>query len=180
MDNRYDELLRLARSVFTIGADWEQSASAVKELRKVAETSPDARDELVKLIYHPDGQVRTMAAEALARVHSAPQEAIPVLCAVLDVYSEMGYPEDREIYARVALGSLSSYGKEAVAAERIVWRYLHCQENLNLRMYAAQVVINIAISSPASWTIMSLLCEHQDPALREYCREKARERYPTR
>ena len=179
MSDEYDELLRLARSVFMIGADWEQSSAALADLRQAAETSFEAREELVKLIYHPDGMVRIMAAEALARVHTAPQEAIPVLCAVLDVYTDMGYPDDREDYARVALGALGHYDHEAVVAEEIVWRYLHCQKNLNLRMYAAQVVVNIAAASTASWTIMSLLCDHQQDALREFCREIVREKYPT-
>lgn len=179
MNDDYDDLLRLARSVFSVGIDWEQSSSALIELRRAAETSFDAREELVKLIHHPDGMVRFMAAEALARVHTAPQEAIPVLCAVLDVYADMGYPEDNETQARLALGSLAHFGEEAVVAQEIVWRFLHCQKNLNLRMYAAQVVVNVASVSTASWTVMSLLCEHQDDALREFIRDKVRHRYPT-
>ena len=177
MNDQYDELLNLARSVFSIGDDWETTSEALVQLRKDAESNADAREELLKLIYHENGSVRILAAEALARVHTAAEHAIPVLCAVLDVHREQGYPPERENWARLALGALGHYGDEALIAEKVVWPYLHCQNNLNLRMYAAQVVINVAIRSNASWTIMSLLCDHQDSTLRAFARESVHEKY---
>lgn len=67
------------------------------------------------LIYDPDGHVRILAAEALARQGLYASEALPVLITTLEVVDKAevaGVPHAKE-WRRVAAGVIQHYGPEA-------------------------------------------------------------------
>jgi hypothetical protein len=155
----------------TDGHDDESRTTGILELRNMALESRFARHELRRLIYAGDGATRILAAEALSRTASFPRDAIPVLIAVLDVCRKDDLAERGKDWARVALGALANYEKASVRAEKSVWPYIHAQRDPNLQLYAIKVVSVMAPVSEASWTILCILCRHEDAAIRDFCRE---------
>jgi hypothetical protein len=164
-----DAILAYARAVDS--SDYSSRADAVLELRELAVDSSSARDELRRLIREGDGGVRVLAAEALARTASFPDEVLPVLIATLDVYRERGLTEASEPWARVALGSIAKYGPESIMAEESVWPYLYAQHDTNLQMYAITAISRMAKASPASWTILCVMCQHANQVIRDFSRD---------
>ena len=169
MPDQLDDLLKYARAIFQASQapDIEERLRGIITLRELSRTSEAARDRLKELIWADDGCIRFHAAEALSWTRSFPEEAVPVLCAVLSVCNERGRIEADRIWAGVAIGALEHYGTEALPAEEEVWPYLYAQDDEALRRMAMRVVASLAPVSNASWTIMCLLCRHEEPTVRE-------------
>lgn len=176
MPDEPDEMLNAAQAALEACGKWNKTCDDLLKFRELAKRSESAWSVLVELTSHEDLTVRFLAAEALSCVHAEAKHAIPILVGVLDAYAEQGYPAEGEIFPRIALDSLVNYSTSAVAAESSVWPYLHCQTDLRLRMYAAVVVLAMSEVSTASWTIMCLLCSHEDETLREFCRDVVKKR----
>lgn len=176
MSHEHDELISDLGAFLQAAGRWTETCDHVAKFRQLARRSDAALAVLVELTSHDDLTVRFLAAEALSRVQAEAKHAVPILAGVLDAYAAQGYPPEGEILARMALDSLANYGTTAVDAESSVWPYLHCQSDLRLRMYASLVVMGMSEASNASWTILCLLCSHQDEPLREFCRDAMKAR----
>ena len=79
-----------------------------------------------------------------------------------------------EPWIRICLGALFNYGEASLSSERIAWKYLYTQPNENLVLYAIRLVSRFAKISDPSWTILCLLCKHQNSRIREYTRDLMR------
>ena len=152
-------------------SDFEVRSKGLFELREQSKESKLAQAKLRDLIYDADGCIRILAAEALSITQSYPHDAIPVLETTLEVGREIEITEKQEPSLRICLGALYNYGEAAMTAEAIVWQYLYAQPNPNLKIYSIRLVSRLAKYSEASWTILCLLCQHQDPIIRNYARE---------
>jgi len=153
------------------GSDYSRQTNGIMELRRLAIDSVAARDELRRLIHEGDGAVRILAAEALSRTASYPEDAIPVLIAALDVCREHNLIESSEAWLKVALGAIANYGEDSIQAEESVWPYIYTQDNLNLQLYAITAISKMAKVSNASWTILCSLCQHTNQAIRDFSRD---------
>lgn len=171
-----NNILRQAKAIFAYlqaakDDDHGSRIEGVLELRRMHAGSKDVIQELRRLIYSDDGSVRIYAAEALSQTASYADDAIPVLQAVLDVIRENGWTERREEWARMALGAIAHYGDAAVVAETSVWPYIYTQKNVNLQLYAIQATAKMARVSEASWTVLCLLCRHEEQEIRQFAIE---------
>ena len=160
----------LAYSRASDGGDYSRQTNGLMELRQLAENSESARDELRRLIHEGDGAVRILAAEALSRTASYPEDAIPVLIAVLDVCREHNMVESWEPWLKVALGAIANYEEASILAEESVWPYIYGQDDLNLQLYAITAISKMAKVSSASWAILCLSCQHANQAIRDFSR----------
>jgi hypothetical protein len=172
MPDQFDELLRYAWAIFEASEapDTDERLQGILSLRELARTSQAARERLREFIWDDDGTIRFHAAEALSWTRSLPEDAVPVLCAVLSVCNERGRIEADRAWAGVAMGALEHYGADALPAEAEVWPYLYAQSDEALRRVAIRVIANLAPVSSASWTILCLLCRHEDGGVREQAR----------
>jgi hypothetical protein len=170
MPDDYDKLVARAKDFLTSGSEWCKTCDEVAKFGQLAERSDSAVSVLLELASHENGMVRFLSIAALARVGAEPKRVVPLLVAVLDAWREMGYPEDREDEAIIALVSLAKYGTAALPAESAVWPCLYARKNPELRQAAASVLVNTASESLASQTIVQLLCSDNDEPLREFCR----------
>ena len=152
------------------GSDYSRQLNGLMDLRQLSTDSEAARNELRRLIYEGDGAIRIHAAEALSLSCSYPKDAIPVLIAVLDVCRENDMIEKSESWLKVALGAIANYKEDAILAEDSVWPYIYTQENLNLQLFAITAISQMAKVSNASWTILCLLCRHENQAIRDFSR----------
>lgn len=153
------------------GSDYSRQTNALMELRQLARDSESAKDELRRLIHEGDGAVRILAAEALSRAAAYPEDAMPVLIAALDVCREHNIVDSSEPWLRVALGAIANYEEASILAEESVWPYIYTQRKLNLQLYAITAISKMAKVSNASWTILCLLCQHADQAIRDFSQD---------
>ncbi|MBI4684093.1 MAG: HEAT repeat domain-containing protein [Nitrospirae bacterium] len=151
-------------------SDYSCQTNGLTELRQLAIDSEAARDELRRLIYEGDSAIRILAAEALSRTASFPADAIPVLIAALDVGREPSMAEISEPWLRIALGAIANFEEDLILAEKSVWPYIYTQNNINLQLYAITAVSKMAKVSSASWTILCLLCNHENQIIRDFTR----------
>ena len=115
----------------------ETRMQAVTGLREHTSV-PEAVHALRMSLFDPDGHVRILAAEALARAGLYPDEAIPVLVAVLEVTDQTNIaavPHAKE-WRRVAAGALQFYGSRAAPAIPALRNAL-LDPDYNVRGYAA-------------------------------------------
>jgi len=143
-------------------SDYEIRSKGIVGLRKESQQSKLARSKLKKLIYDPDGCIRIIAAEALSTTQSYPADAIPVLKTTLEIGLEINITAEIEPWLRICLGALYNYGESAINTENIVWKYLYAQSNKNLKLYTIRLLSCFAKISEESWTILCLLCQHED------------------
>ena len=99
-------------------------------------------------IFDPDGHVRILAAEALARAGLYPAEAIPVLVAVLAVgdQSDIATVAHAKEWRRTAAGAIGRYGNEAEIAIPALRNAL-LDPDANVRGYAAMSLGAIGAAS---------------------------------
>ena len=67
--------------------------------------------------------------------------------------------------------SIARFEEEAIIAEKNVWDYLYTQNNVNLILYAIKALAKIAKVSTASWTILCLMCHHENESIRNFSRD---------
>jgi hypothetical protein len=152
-------------------SDYGLRSAGMVQLREESKGSELARSKLRDLIYDDDGCLRMLFAEALSLTQSHPKDAIPVLETALEVGRKLTITDGVEPWLRMCLGALFNYGDMALPTEKVVWEYLYAQPNPNLRRYAARLVSRFSKFSNASWSILCLLCQHQDEGLRTYARD---------
>jgi hypothetical protein len=151
--------------------DFETKTKGMAYLREESKNSEIVRQKIRDLIYDDDGCIRILAAESLSLTQSYSSDAIPLLEAALEVGMQMEITDKSEPWLRICLGALYNYGEASIPTERIVWQYLYAQTNENLILYAIRLVSRFAKFSDPSWTILCLLCKHQNSTIREYARE---------
>ena len=151
--------------------DYATRTEGMVHLREESLQSDIARSKLRDLIYDDDGCIRILAAEALSLTQSYPSDAIPVLEATLEAGTDVEITDKVEPWIRICLGALYNYGEAAKSAESLAWPYLYAQPSKNLTLYAARFISRFAGSTDATWTILCLLCRHEDPEIRNYVRE---------
>lgn len=151
--------------------DYGFRSKGMVQLREESKSSELAQAKLRDFIYDDDGCLRMLAAEALSLTQSHPTDAIPVLGTALEVGRKLTITDAVEPWLRMCLGALFNFSDLALPTEKVVWEYLYAQPNLNLRHYAARLVSRFSKYSNASWTILCLLCQHQDEDLRTYVRD---------
>lgn len=85
--------------------------------------------------------------------------------------------ESWEPWLKVALGAIANYEEASILAEESVWPYIYTQDNLNLQLYAITAMSKMAKVSNASWTILCLLCQHSNQAIRDFSRDLMKNDY---
>ena len=151
--------------------DFEPIYNTMKELRELSFTSKTAKEKLLSLIYSDNVHTKIHVAESLSFTKSYPEEVIPVFQTFLDVAREQNKIEDVEGWLRFSLGSIARFEEEAIIAEKNVWEYLYTQDNINLILYAIKALAKIAKVSTASWTILCLMCHHENESIRNFSRD---------
>jgi HEAT repeat protein len=120
--------------------DKDVRMDAVVQLRDRVSV-PQVQHALRTAIYDPDGHVRILAAEALARGKMYPNESIPVLMTVLEVVDKAylaSVPHSKE-WRRVAAGALGHYGAEAESAVPFLKNAL-LDPDADVRRYTARTL----------------------------------------
>ncbi len=151
--------------------DFEPIYHTMKELRELSFTSKTAKEKLLSLIYSDNVHTKIHAAESLSFTKSYPEEVIPVFQTFLDVAREQNKIDDVEGWLTLSLGSIARFDEEAIIAEKNVWEYLYTQSNVNLILYAIKALAKIAKVSTASWTILCLMCHHEDETIKNFSRD---------
>lgn len=150
---------------------YDNKLEGLMELREKIFKHSLARTKLRELLFDDDGSIRILAAEALSKTKSFPEEAIPVLQAVLDVCKENNMINERKDLLRITLGSLVNFEENSVLAENSIWPYVYTQNDINLQMYAIKAISKIAKVSDASWTILCLLCHHDNNEISDFTKD---------
>lgn len=151
--------------------DFEPIYHTMKELRELSFTSETAKEKLLSLIYSENVHTKIHAAEALSFTKSYPSEVIPVFKTFLDVAREQNKIDDVEGWLRLSLGSIARFEEEAIMAEKNVWEYLYTQSNINLILYAITALAKISKVSTASWTILCLMCRHENETISTFSKD---------
>lgn len=175
MEPDYDQLLDCCRALFASENASNPPDDAVTALRAMAREDLSARERLIDLLDCENTRTRILAAEALSWVVCAPERAVPVLVAVLQVVRESGFKAAESPWALIALGALCNYGVEASSARESVWPFLYSQEDRNLQLYATRYCVRVARASEADWAIACLLCRHSDEGIQALAREEFKE-----
>jgi len=150
--------------------DYTSIHSTIKELRELSYSSNKAKEKLLELIYSENIHTKIHSAESLSFTKSYPREVIPVFQAFLDVGREQNKINEMDGWLRLCLGSLARYEENAILAENNIWDYLYTQNNINLILYAIEALAKISKVSTASWTILCLMCRHEDKTIRDFSR----------
>lgn len=131
--------------------DAEVRRDAVVKLRGHI-ARPEAEHAVRLAIHDNDGLVRMLAAEALARARVCPEEAIPVLIAVLEAADQAGVASapNAKDWRRVAAGALEHYGPRAEPAIPALRNAL-LDPDQNVRGYAA---LSLGAIGPAAIVAM--------------------------
>lgn len=171
-----DKILLHTKALLTYYAlkemnDFEHIYHTMKELRELSFTSQTAREKLLTLIYSDNVHTKIHAAESLSYTKSYPEEVIPVFQTFLDVALKQNKIDDVEGWLTLSLGSIARFEEEAIKAEKNVWEYLYTQNNVNLILYAIKALAEIAKVSTASWTILCLMCHHENESIRNFSRD---------
>ena len=148
--------------------DYTSIYNTIKELSELSYSSNKAKEKLLELIYSENIHTKIHAAESLSFTKSYPEEVIPVFQAFLDVGREQNKIDEMDGWLRLCLGSIARYEEKAILAEKIIWEYLYTQNNVNLILYAIKALAKIAKVSTASWTILCLMCRHENETIREF------------
>jgi len=148
--------------------DYQSIYPTIKELRELSFSSDTAKEKLLELIYSENIHTKIHSAESLSFTKSYPEEVIPVFQTFLDVAREQYKIDEMDGWLRLCLGSIARYEDKAILAEKNVWEYLYTQNNVNLILYAIEALAKITKVSTASWTILCLMCHHEDETIREF------------
>lgn len=151
--------------------DYKSIYDTIKELQELSYSSEVAKAKLLSLIYSENIHTKIHAAESLSFTKSYPEEVIPVFQAFLEVAREQDKINECDGWLRLCLASIERYDEKAILAEKNVWEYLYTQKNTNLILYAIKSLSKIAKVSTASWTILCLLCHHEDETIRSFARD---------
>ncbi|NCQ18249.1 MAG: hypothetical protein GW805_08000 [Ignavibacteria bacterium] len=151
--------------------DYRSIYDTIKELRELSFSSDVAKNKLLKLIYSENINTKMHSAESLSFTKSFPEEVIPVFQAFLEVAREQDKVDEMDGWLRLCLGSIARYEDKAMLAEKNVWEYLYTQKNVNLILYAIEALSKIAKVSTASWTILCLMCHHEDETIRNFSKD---------
>ena len=151
--------------------DYTSIYNTIKESRELSYSSDEAKKRLLELIFSENIHTKIHAAESLSFTKSFPQEVIPVFQAFLDVAKEQNKIDEMDGWLRLCLASIERYEDDAVFAQINIWEYLYTQKNVNLILYAVKALVKVAKISTASWTILCLMCRHENETIREFSRD---------
>ncbi len=151
--------------------DYTSIYNTIKELRELSYSSIKAKEKLLELIYSENIHIKIHAAESLSFTKSYPEEVIPVFQAFLDVAREQNKIAEMDGWLRLCLDSIGRYKEKAILAEKNIWEYLYTQNNVNLILYAIKALTKVAKVSTASWTILCLMCRHENETIKEFSRD---------
>ena len=161
----------LAYFTITDTGDYNTIYNNIKRLRELSYSSEKSKETLLKLVYSNNVHTKIHAAESLSYTKSYPEEVVPVFQAFLDVAREQNKIDEMDGWLRMSLGSLARYEEKAILAEKNIWEYLYTQNNLNLILYAIKALSKVAKVSTASWTILCLMCRHENETVREFSKD---------
>jgi len=158
---------------FTVKAseDYTSIYNTIKDLRELSYSSNEAKEKLLEFIYSENIHTKIHAAESLSFTKAYPEEVIPVFQAFLDVAREKNKIEEMDGWLRLCFGSIARYEETGILAERNIWEYLYTQNNVNLILYAIKALAKIAKVSNASWTILCLMCRHENETIKEFSKD---------
>ena len=150
-----------------LGGDQER-LNAVAQLRKLAVEGRDAEASLCDALEDTDGMVRFMAAEALARARARPEEAVPVLQAVIEVAAEhySDNPKLADDYLKVAIGALAWYGEQAGVALGELDIASRCASE-QARAYVAQTLGRMGVPTARVFDVLDRLAADESSLVRE-------------
>lgn len=145
--------------------DWDEKVKAYTTLRKMGPSFKGWTSALKAAICDTDGWVRIFAAEALSRFSEAPDYAVPVLTALLEVSEEI---KDYH-WSRVAAGALGKYGANAKLAIPVLIKALR-SEDPNVLGYIAKALGGMGGLAKDALPALTKLASNPNEPMRElYC-----------
>ena len=142
----------------------------IVRLRVEGHFSKIAKEHLKKLLSHKNIYIQILAAEALSDTRAFPNEVITCLREFLEQVMNNGYYNECNCLLIIALKSLEKYKEKAISAEKIIWNYIYAQKNHEIILKAIKIISWLSKISSASWTILCLLCRHEDQIIRDFSR----------